>query len=89
MKHRLPIFSARQPERFDTLIHLALGFSTALAVALLAREAIRLEDQAPRIAAVLAGARQDPPAATPGFGVHTNLTDGGAAPPAATLPASS
>ena len=89
MKHRLPIFSARQPERFDTLIHLALGFSTALAVVLLARETIRLENQAPRIAAVLDGTQQDSPTATPGLVVNTNRPAGGAAQPAATVPTSS
>ncbi len=89
MKHRLPIFSARQTERFDTLIHLALGFSTALAVVLLARETIRLENQAPRIAAVLDGTQQDPPTATPALVVNTNLAAGRSAQPAAIVPTSS
>ena len=89
MKHRLPILSERQTERFDTLIHLALGFSTALAVVLLARETIRLENQAPRIAAVLAGTQQESPPATPAPMANTNLTAGEAAQPAAAVPTSS
>ena len=89
MKHRLPILSERQTERFDTLIHLALGFSTALAVVLLARETIRLENQAPRIAAALDGTRQGPPPATPALVVNTNRTNRGAAQPGATAPTSS
>lgn len=70
------------------MIHLALGFSTALAVALLARETLRLEDQAPRIGAVLAGIQQDSPA-TPALVVQTNLTAAGADQPAVAAPTSS